>query len=77
MHGGKQHTAGLDTHHLARRKVDDRNERLADELFGLVVRMDTGQDDAVGIGAVIERELQQLLGLRHGDAFLHLNSAEV
>ena len=77
MHGGKQHTAGFDTHHLARRQVHNRDERLANELFGLVVRMDTGQDDAVGIGAVVERELQQLLGLRHGDAFLHLHGAEV
>ncbi len=39
--------------------------------------MDARQDGAVGAGAVVERELQQLLALRHGDAFLHLHGAEI
>ena len=30
--GGEQHTAALETHHLARRQVDDGDQRLADEL---------------------------------------------
>ena len=34
---GKQHTAGFETHHRSGREVRDRNKRLADELFRLVI----------------------------------------
>lgn len=34
---GEQHTAGFETHHRSGREIRDRNERLADELFRLIV----------------------------------------
>ena len=39
--------------------------------------MDAGQDGAIFARAVVKRELQQLLALRHGHAILDLNGAEV
>ena len=34
---GKQHTAGFETHHRSGREVGDRNKRLSNELFGLII----------------------------------------
>ena len=73
----EQHAAALKSHHLARGQVDDGDERLADELFGLVPLVDAGEDLAVGAGAVVERKVQQLLGLLDGLACLDLHGAEV
>ena len=47
---GKQHTAGLDAHHLSRRKVRDRDQGLADQLFRLVECVDARKDRAVCAG---------------------------
>ena len=73
----EQHAAALKPHHLARGQVDDGDERLADELFGLVPLVDAGEDLAVGAGAVVEREAQELFALLHGLAGLDLDGAEV
>ena len=77
MHGGDQHAAGVDAHHLARGQVDDGDSGLADELLGLVILVDAGEDDAILARAVVEHKLQQLLGLLHRLARLDLDGAEV
>ena len=61
--GGKQHAAGLETHHLSGRQVHNRNERLADELLGLIELVDAGENLSVGAGAVVEREPEKLVAL--------------
>ena len=66
-------TAGIDAHHLARGQVDDGNGGLADKSLGLIVVVNAGEDHAVGTGAVVEHELQKLLALGHGGAFLDLD----
>ena len=48
--GGNQHSVRLDPHHGAGREVDDGEQGLADQLFGLVERVDPREDDAVGPG---------------------------
>ena len=55
--GGKQHTTGVNAHHGARRQIDDRDQRLADQLLRLIERMDAGKNGAVGARAVVQREL--------------------
>ena len=77
VNGGNEHTAGIDAHHLARGQVDDGDGGLADKILGLIVVMDAGEDDAVGTGAVVEHELQELLALGHGGALLDLDRAVV
>ena len=44
MNGGDEHTARIDTHHLARRQIRDGDAGLADELFRLIISMDTAQN---------------------------------
>ena len=39
--GREQHAAGLNDHHGARRQAHDRNQDLPDQLFRLVVGVDT------------------------------------
>ena len=75
--GGDEHTARVDAHHLARGQVDDGDGGLSDQLLGLIVLVDAGEDDAVGAGAVVEDELQELLALLHRLAGLDLHGAEV
>ena len=75
--GGKQHTTGFKTHHRSGRQVRDRNERLADELFGLIVGVNARQNRAFRACAVVQRELQELLALRYGFAGKHLDCAEI
>ena len=75
--GGKEHTAGIDTHHRARRQVGDGNQRLADQFFRLIERMNAGENHAVGTGAVVQRELEQLLALFHRFAGFDLHRAEI
>ena len=77
VNGGNEHTAGIDAHHLARGQVDDGNGGLADKILGLIVVVNAGEDHAVGTGAVVEHELQKLLALGHGGAFLDLDRAVV
>ena len=75
--GGDQHTAALLAHHLPGRQVHDGNKGLADQLLGLIVGGDAGEDLTIRAGAVVQREFQQLLGLLHGLAVLDLDGTEV
>jgi len=77
VHGRDEHTARVDAHHLARGQVDDGDAGLSNQLLGLIVLVDAGEDDAVGAGAVVEDELQELLALLHRLAGLDLHGAEV
>ena len=52
--GGKEHAAGLKAHHLSRRQVHDRDERLAKKLVWLIELVDAGENLAVGAGTVVE-----------------------
>ena len=74
---GKQHAAGFETHHRSGRQVGYSNERFADELFRLVVGVDTREDCALGAGAVVQRELQQFLGFGHRLAGQDLHRPEI
>ena len=58
VNGRDQHTAGINAHHGSWRQVDDGDAGLADELFRLIVFMNTGQDRSWCTRSVIERELQ-------------------
>ena len=75
--GGKQHAAGLETHHLSGRQVHNRNERLADELLGLIELVDAGENLAVGAGAVVEREPEKLVTLFDRLAGFDLHGAKI
>ena len=77
MHGGDEHTAGVDAHHGPRREVRDGDAGLAHERFRLVILMNAAQDDAILAGTVVERELEQLFRLLHGFAGLDLHSPEI
>ncbi len=72
-----EHAAAGNAHHLARRQVGDGEQGLANQVLGLVISVNTGEDGAVGAGAVVERKVQQLLGLLDGLACLDLHSAEI
>ena len=74
---GEEHAAGVDAHHRSGRQVGDGDQGLADELFGLVEGVDAAEDGAVGAGAVIEAELEELLGLLDRFAGLDLYGAEI
>ena len=65
VHSGQQHAAGVDAHHLPRREIRDRDQGLSDQLFRLIVSVNTGENDAVRACSVIQDELQKLLGLRN------------
>ena len=60
--GGKQHTAGIDAHHCAGRKVRYGNKCLADKLLRLVIGVYPAQNCAFRAGSVIQRKLQQFFG---------------
>ena len=55
MDSGDQHTARLEAHHLTRRQVDNRDQRLTDQLLGLIILRNAGEDLTVGAGAVVQR----------------------
>ena len=77
VHCRKEHAAGVDSHHGSRRQIRDGNQGLADQLFRLIVSMNTGEDHAVCACSVIQDKLQELLGLRNGRAFFHLYRPEI
>lgn len=54
---GQQHTTGLNAHHGSGRQVGDGDQCLSNQFFRLIVSVDTGEDGAVGAGAVIQSEL--------------------
>ena len=63
--GGKQHTAGIDAHHCAGRKVRYGNRCLAEKLIWLVIGVYPAQNCAFRAGSVIQRKLQQFFGFRY------------
>ena len=77
MHGGDEHTAGVDAHHGAGREIGDGDAGLAHQFLRLIILMNAAQDDAILAGTVVERELEQLLRLLHGFAGLDLHSTEI
>ena len=54
---GQQHTTGLNAHHGSGGQIGDGDQGLAYQFFRLIVSVDTGEDGAVGAGAVIQSEL--------------------
>ena len=72
-----QHAAGVDAHHGSGRQIHDGNARFADELFRFVVFVDTGKNDSVGAGSVIQYEFQEFFGLFDRFAGFDLDGAEV
>ena len=72
-----QHTLGINAHHLSGRQVHDGDGRLADQLFRLIIFMDAAQNHAIRALAVIQSELQQLLGLLHRFAGQDLHGTEI
>ena len=77
VNGTDQHTAGFDSHHCSGWQIRDGDAGLTDQLFRLVVSVDAGKDGTGDAGAVIQRELQKLLGLRNRFAFQHLHGAKI
>ena len=57
VHGGDQHTAGLDAHHGSGGQVGDGEQGLAHQLFRLVISVDTTQNGALCAGSVVQGEL--------------------
>ena len=77
MDGGKQHAAAFDAHHGSGGQIHDGDAGLADEGLGLIEGVDAAENRAGGAGAVVQGELQQLLGLLHGLAVQNLHSPEI
>ena len=63
MDSGQQHAVGLTAHHLSGGQVGNGHQGLADELLRLVELGNAGQNLAINAGAVVQSELQQLVGL--------------
>ena len=57
MHGGDEHTAGIDTHHGAGREVGDGDAGLTDQFFRLIILVNTTQNDPICAGSVVQNEL--------------------
>ena len=77
VHSGEKHSAGVDAHHLSRREIGDGDQGLSDQLFRLIISMNSGKNDAVSAGSVVQDELQKLLGLRNSGAFFYLYRPEI
>ena len=77
VNGGYEHTAGIDAHHRARRKICYSNTGLSDKLFRLVILVDTGKYDTIGAGTIVESKLEKLLGLLDRLAGFDFYCAEV
>ena len=57
VHGGDQHTAGLDAHHGSRRQIGDCQQGLANQLFRLVIGVNSAENGALRAGSVVQSEL--------------------
>ena len=55
--GGDQHTAGINTHHRARREIRDGDAGLAHKLLRLIILVNAAQDDAILASTVVQNEL--------------------
>ena len=65
VHSGEKHSAGVDAHHLSRREIGDGDQGLSDQLFRLIISVNSRKNDAVSAGSIVQDELQKLLGLRN------------
>ena len=77
VHSGEKHSAGVDAHHLSRREIGDGDQGLSDQLFRLIVSMDTGKNNPVCACSIIQSELKELLGLLYCLASLYLHRPEI
>src|SRR6266702_5649659 len=59
--GGKHHAFGNAEFHLARREVRDHRCEAADQVLGLVRRLDACENGAVAILPNVERQFQELV----------------
>ena len=41
VNGGNEHTAGINAHHRTGRKIRDGDAGLADQIFGLIISMNS------------------------------------
>ena len=57
MHGGDEHTAGIDTHHRSRRQIGDGDAGLSNQFFRLIIFVNTTQNDPIYAGSVVQNEL--------------------
>ena len=62
MDGTEKHTAGFDAHHGPGRQIGDGDAGLADQLIRLIIGVNTAQNRPILAAAVIQSELQELLG---------------
>ena len=77
MNGGEQHAAGLDAHHRSGRQIRDGDAGLSDQLFRLIICVNTAQNRPFLVRTVIQSELQKLFGLLDGFAFEDLHGPEI
>ena len=73
----QEHATGVDPHHGSRREIGDGDQGLSDQFFRLIISMNSGKNDAVSAGSVVQDELQKLLGLRNSRALRYLYSTEI
>ena len=57
MHGGDQHTTGVDTHHRSWRQIGDCNAGLTNQFFRLIIFVNSTQNDPIYAGSVVQNEL--------------------
>ena len=74
---GDEHTLRGNPHHGSGREIRDGNARFADELFRLVVFVDTGKNDSIFASSVIQHEFQEFFGLFNRFTEFDLHGAEV
>ena len=77
MNGADQHTAGFDAHHGSGRQIRDGDAGLTDQLFRLIICVNTAQNRPFLVRTVIQSELQKLFGLLDGFAFEDLHGPEI
>ena len=75
--GAEEHTAGLNAHHGPGRQIRNGDAGLADQVFRLIIGVDSAQNRPILAAAVVQSELQELLGLLHRLAIQHLNGTEI
>ena len=73
VNGRENHALALDAHHLARGKVGDKKDALANQRGRVFVELgNTTEDGAVGARAVVDGKFQQFLRLLRASV-LHQN----
>ena len=77
VNGAQKHTAGVDAHHGPERQICDGDAGLSNQLLRLIKGVDAAEDGPRCAGAVVQGELQELLGLGYCLAFEDLYSAEI